>query len=99
MPSSLTSFLPAAAALAAVLALVLLAGRISRLTGFARPGLRLGPSRRLAIRDSLQLDRTRRLQIVRCDNRDVLLLTGGPTDVVVGWIPIPPSASPEGAAP
>ena len=87
MSLSFASFLPAAAALAAVLALVLLAGRTARLTGLARPGVRAGPNRRLALQDCLQLDRARRLHLVRCDGRDLLLLTGGATDQVVGWLP------------
>jgi flagellar protein FliO/FliZ len=35
----------------------------------------------------LALDSGRRLHLVRCEGRDVLLLTGGPQDVVVGWLP------------
>lgn len=83
MSFSFTTMLPALAALAGVLALVVLAGRAARLTGLARPG----PGRRLSLQDTLALDRVRRLHVVRCDGRDVLLITGGAADIVVGWLP------------
>ncbi len=78
------SMLTAVAALAAVLLLILLAGRLARLTRFARP--RGAGGNRLALQDSLALDPRRRLLLVQCDGRSVLLLTG-PTDCVVGWLP------------
>ena len=80
---TLTSLLPAAAALAAVLLLVLLSGRLARLTRFARPGAAAG---RLSVQSSLALDARRRLLLVQCDGRCILLLTG-PQDQVVGWLP------------
>ena len=86
MPVSLVSLLTAAAALIAVVGLVLLAGRAAKVAGVAR--LR-GGGQRLAARERLALDRTRSLQIVSCDGRDVLLLMGGQTDVVVGWLSAP----------
>ena len=91
MSLSFSSLLPALAALAAVLALVLLAGRAARLTGLARSA----PGRRLSVQDSLTLDRVRRVHIIRCDGRDVLVVTGGGADVVLGWLP---SAAPGGEA-
>ena len=79
-----TSVFTAVAALAAVLLLILLAGRLARMTRFARPGGAAGT--RLRLQDSLVLDPRRRLLLVQCDGRSVLLLTG-PTDRVVGWLP------------
>ncbi len=79
-----TSVLTAVAALAAVLLLILLAGRLARMTRLARP--RGAGASRLALQDSLVLDPRRRLLLVQCDGRSVLLLTG-PTDQVVGWLP------------
>ncbi|WP_039760247.1 flagellar biosynthetic protein FliO [Bartonella queenslandensis] len=38
---------------------------------------------RLALCDAISIDRTRRLVLVRCDNKEHLLLIGGLTDVVV----------------
>lgn len=79
-----SSLLTAVAALALVLALVWLGARAARLTGLApRPtGARI-----LALRDTIALDSRRRLLVVRCGARDVVLLTGGGQDVVVGWLP------------
>lgn len=76
--------LTAAAALAAVVALVLLAGRAARAAGLARGA---GGSKRLVVREVLALDGRRRLHRVACGGREVLLLTGGGADVVVGWLP------------
>jgi len=41
---------------------------------------------RLAISQSLALDPRRRLLLVRCDGRELLLLTGGPQDISLGWV-------------
>ncbi len=83
MQVSATTIFAALAALAVVVCLVLLAGRAARATGLGR----LATSQRLIVRESLALDRARRLQLISCDGRELLLLTGGSTDVVVGWIP------------
>ena len=82
MPIPITTLLSALAALGAVLGLVLLAGRAARLT-------RAPAGRRLAMLETLAVDRTRRLSIVRCDGRELLLVTGGGADLVVGWLPAP----------
>ena len=86
MPVPTTTLLSAVAALAAVLGLVLLAGRAARATGF----LRLSTSQRLLLRETLVVDRNRSLRIVSCDGRELLLLVGGGTDLVVGWLPLQP---------
>ena len=80
MPLPIGTLVSAIAALGAVLALVLLAGRVARLT-------RSPAGRRLALLETLALDRSRRLSIVRCDGRELLLMTGGGSDTVVGWLP------------
>jgi flagellar protein FliO/FliZ len=73
----------ALAALCAVIGLILLAQRAARWSGLAaRPP---GPGGRLAVVEAVALDPRRRLSLVRCDGREVLLLTGGPQDLVVGW--------------
>ena len=77
----------ALAALAVVLALVWAGARVARLSGMApRP---TGGGRMLAVRDALALDSRRRMLVVRCGTRDVVVLTGGPQDLVVGWLPDP----------
>lgn len=102
---------PLAAALLAlgiVLALVWLAGRLAprilgarfQAMGFTAlhartAGLRPAGGGRLARLETVSLGPRHRLHLVRCDGRDVVLLTGGPQDVVVGWLPDggPPSGS------
>ena len=80
-----TSILTGIAALAAVLALVLLAGRVARLGGWApRAG---AATRRLRLEESLALDSRRRIQLLSCDGQSLLLMTGGGTDLVIGWVP------------
>ena len=83
MPLGLSSLLTAVAALVVVLALVWLGARAARFSGLAprRSGARL-----LAVQDAIALDSRRRLLVVRCGGRAVVLLTGGGTDVVVGWL-------------
>ncbi|HTI80605.1 MAG TPA: flagellar biosynthetic protein FliO [Acetobacteraceae bacterium] len=78
-----TSILTAAGALAAVLALIWLAGRLARFGGIAQ---RPTGNRVLAVQDTLPLDQRRRLYLVSCDQRRVLLLVGGTQDVVIGWL-------------
>ena len=73
----------ALAALCAVIGLILLAQRAARWGGLApRPP---GPGGRLRLVEAIALDPRRRLTLVRCDGREVLLLTGGPQDLVIGW--------------
>jgi flagellar protein FliO/FliZ len=80
-----TSILTGIAALAAVLALVVLAGRVARFGGWApRTG---AAARRLRLEESLALDSRRRLQLLTCDGRTLLVMTGGATDLVIGWAP------------
>jgi flagellar biogenesis protein FliO len=83
MTSLFSTTLTALAALAAVLALVWLASRAARWGGLAP---RRAGARRLEVQDALALDGRRRLTLVRCDDRAVLLLTGGAHDLVVGWV-------------
>ncbi|MDR3474398.1 MAG: flagellar biosynthetic protein FliO [Devosia sp.] len=80
----LTATLSAVAALIAVVALIAGAARLARYGGLA-PMLPAG-GRTLAIEETLALDSRRRLLLVRCRQGQVLLLTGGTQDIVVGWL-------------
>ncbi len=86
MLPGLPTLFTALAALAAVLGLILLVTRAARFTGLATRTPREAKGL-LAVRDVMALDARRRLHLVRCDGRTVLLLTGGPQDVLVGWLP------------
>ena len=79
------SVLWALGALAAVLALVWFAQRAIMAAGPSTMRIR-GEAGRLAIVQALPLDQRRRLHLIRCDNRHLILLTGGGNDVVVGWL-------------
>jgi flagellar biogenesis protein FliO len=88
MIDSLTGIATAIVALAGILGLILLIGRALRFTSFVARG----PSgRSLVIKDSIALDARRRLHLVQHGDRMVLLLTGGETDLVVGWVEGPSS--------
>lgn len=86
IPDIPTTWLTAALALLGVLAVLALLARGARLAGFA-PAHGAGARRRLALQEVLALDARRRLLLVRCDGREMLLLTGGGQDAVVGWVP------------
>ena len=73
----------AAAVLAGVVGLILLLGRVLRRAGLARP---VPSGRALVLKDTLILDTRRRLHLIEHEQRAVLLLTGGETDLVVGWL-------------
>jgi flagellar protein FliO/FliZ len=98
MSLGLTSLLTAAAALVVVLALVWAGARAARFAGLAP---RASGPRLLSIRDAISLDSRRRLLLVRCGGRDLMLLTGGTHDLLVGWLPdtAAPSSPPAGPDP
>ena len=83
MVDSLWTLLTAAVALMGIVGLILLSGRILKRTALGRTG---APGRLLVVRETIALDASRRLHLIRHGDRDVLLLTGGQTDVVVGWV-------------
>jgi flagellar protein FliO/FliZ len=84
MDSSFVSLLTAFAALLFVVCLIWLAGRALRLTRLS-PAATCG--KRLSITDSLAIGPRRRLLLIRCDGKDLLLLTGGAQDILLGWVP------------
>jgi len=84
------------AALCFVLLLIWGATRLARATGLARPALGSG---RLRLVQTLALDPRRRVVLLDCDGRELLLLTGGPNDVSLGWLPArEPACEPGGAS-
>jgi flagellar protein FliO/FliZ len=85
-----SSILLALLSLVAVLGLILAAGRVARTGLLAR---RLPGGGRISLVQVVALDPRRRLHLVSCDGRHVLLLTGGGQDLVVGWLDRPPPAA------
>jgi flagellar protein FliO/FliZ len=78
----------AAAALAGILLALVLVLRGVRAAGLARG------NRRLMVEEAVALDARRRVVLLRCDGRSLLLLTGGGQDIVLGWPETPPKAGP-----
>jgi flagellar protein FliO/FliZ len=87
MLDNLTGLLTAVVALAGIVGLILLIGWALRHTPMARLK---SSGRLLVVKESIALDARRRLYLVRYGDRSVLLLTGGGSDVVVGWLDGPP---------
>ena len=83
MNLSLANWLTAGIALLFVLGLILLLARLLRATGLAPQAA----GQRLKLQEALALDARRRVIILRCYGREVLLLTGGPQDLCLGWLP------------
>jgi flagellar protein FliO/FliZ len=58
----------------------------------ATRGPRAEGGRRLRLTETIALDPRRRLHLVSCDGRSLLYATGGPADVLIGWVPDGPAA-------
>jgi flagellar protein FliO/FliZ len=72
--------------LTGVIALILAATRLFQFSLW-RTQPRSG--RTLVLRESIAIDPRRRVHLVQCGQRQIILLTGGGQDVVVGWIQDP----------
>ncbi len=82
---SVHDILTTIAALAAVIVMILLVRYGARFIG---PVSRRAPSHgTLTLNASLPLDARRRLDLIGCQGHQLLLLTGGPTDIFLGWLP------------
>jgi flagellar biogenesis protein FliO len=77
------NILLASAVLVGVIALIGVAAKLFQFSGW-RP--KSGAGRTLILRESIALDPRRRMHLVQCGERRVVLLTGGGQDVVIGWI-------------
>lgn len=84
---SISHITAALGALAFVLLLLAIAYRLA--TRFKLPQRLSGnaiATGMLAIEQTLSLDPRRRLLLINCDGRRLLLLTGGSQDLLVGWV-------------
>lgn len=88
MNATLSSSATAIAALLVVLGLIWVGAYALRATRSAAPGT---AGHKLTIHATLALDPKRRIYLIACENRRVLLLTGGGNDVVLGWLPPEPA--------
>lgn len=71
-------------ALLAVVAMIMLVRYAGRLLPLAR---RDRASALLRLEASLPIDQKRRLCLVSCQDHKLLLLVGGASDVMLGWLP------------
>ena len=78
-----SSLFTALFALGAVIVLIVLAVWLLKVVFNASGNIARGRNRRLSVVDSLALDPKRQLLIIRRDNVEHLILTGGPQDVVI----------------
>jgi flagellar protein FliO/FliZ len=69
-----------------VIALIRAAARLFQFSGWRAPSR---PGRTLILRESIALDPRRRIHLVQCGQRQVVLLTGGGQDLVIGWMQDP----------
>jgi flagellar protein FliO/FliZ len=69
-----------------VLALIGAGAKLVQFSGWRVPR-RSG--RTLILQESIALDPRRRIHLVQCGHRQVILLTGGGQDLVVGWMQDP----------
>lgn len=81
-----------AASFALVIALIFL---LRFTIGYLQPRLgRRGRTAHLSVVETLIVDSKRRLTMFKCDHRTGLILTGGETDLFLGWV----SSDTEGAS-
>lgn len=69
--------------LVAVIGLIGVAALIARKAGVVTLPTNVGRKRRLAVSESLPLDARRRLLIVRCDDREHLIILGPQSETIV----------------
>ncbi len=69
--------------LVAVIGLIGIAALIARKAGVVSLPTSVGRKRRLAISETLPLDARRRLLIVRCDDREHLIILGAQSETIV----------------
>lgn len=61
---------------------------LERITSF-RVGAEMPASRTLQLRETIALDTRRRVHLIQCGDKQVLVMTGGTGDHVIGWVPHP----------
>jgi flagellar protein FliO/FliZ len=90
---SLSTLPLAIAALAATIGAIYLLAAIARRSGLAAASR---PGRRLSVVETIALDPRRRLVLARCDGAEALLLVGGESDQVIGWVTPPARQAEQG---
>ena len=78
-----SQFLTAVGSLVGILAMIGLAARLWQTKFMHRQATN---NRTMVLRETVALDPRRRLHLVQCGERQVVLLVGGAQDIVVGWM-------------
>jgi flagellar protein FliO/FliZ len=69
-----------------LIGVIVLIGAAAKFFQFSSWRTQIRSGRTLILRESIALDPRRRVHLVQCGQRQVVLLTGGSQDVVIGWI-------------
>lgn len=77
------SVLVAACSLASIIAILLLGTRLVRLRLMSP---RIQSTKALRLCETLPLDPKRRIHLLECDGNKLLVMTGGGSDQVIGWV-------------
>jgi len=85
---SIHDILTVLAALAGVIVMILLVRFGTRFIGLVPR--RTSAQGALSLEASLPIDPRRRLSLIACQGHRLLLLTGGPSDILLGWLPPTP---------
>jgi flagellar protein FliO/FliZ len=72
-----------------LIGIIALIGAASKLFQFTGWRAQSHSGRTLILQESIALDQRRRVHLVQCGQRQVVLLTGGGQDLVVGWMQDP----------
>jgi flagellar protein FliO/FliZ len=81
---TLQSILTGLLSLAGIIAFILTAARFMRhrLNTVAQD-----PSKSLKLKETLAIDSRRRIHVIECEGHRALIMTGGPQDQFMGWVP------------
>ena len=81
---TLQSMLTGLLSLAGIIAFILLAARFMR---HRLDTVALDPSKSLKLKETLAIDSRRRIHVIECEGHRALIMTGGPQDQFMGWVP------------
>ena len=89
------TFLNMAFALGIVLVLILIATWLLKLATQGRDSMRRSGQKRVSVVDTAVVDGRRRVVIIRRDNVEHLIMTGGPQDLLIESGIVPPETTPQ----
>ena len=84
MDLTLQSILTGLLSLAGIIAFILMAARFMR---YRLNTVAQDPSKSLKLKETLAIDSRRRIHVIECEGHQALVMTGGPQDQFMGWVP------------